>query len=69
MDGAGRGAVEEGLEEGLTGMVKSSLNEGVVSRAENEQLKCWLNSAAACAPMMDTAQPLHDILSVRLFRT
>ena len=57
LDGVARGAVEEGLEDGL------------VSMREGETQKQWLNSIATCAPLMDTVQPLHDLLSVRLFRT
>jgi len=57
LDGVARGAVEEGLEDGLLGM------------RVGETQKQWLNSIATCAPLMDTVQPLHDLLSVRLFRT
>jgi len=57
LDGVARGAVENGLEDSLVGM------------RVGETQKQWLNSIATCAPLMDTVQPLHDLLSVRLFRT
>ena len=67
LDGVGRGAVEEGLEGGLVGMLGS--DGGHTMNTREEQLKHWLHSVATCAPVMDTVQPLHDLLSVRLFRT
>ena len=67
LDGVGRGAVEEGLEGGLVGMLGS---DGChTTNTREEQLKHWLHSVATSAPVMDTVQPLHDLLSVRLFRT
>lgn len=75
LDGVGRGAVEEGLEMGIVGMLCES-SEGLALRKSdgkyeiwNTQLESWLHSVATCAPMMDTVQPLHDLLSSRLFRT
>lgn len=71
LDGVGRGAVEEGLEEGLTGMLRdgemTSCEED--GKTREERLEHWLRSTATCAPVLDTVQPLHDLLSVRLFRT
>lgn len=64
LDQVGRGAVDEGLEEGLLAMVK-----GDKTMEEDAKLRNWLDSVATCAPMMDTVQPCHDLLSVRLFRT
>ena len=76
LDRVGRGAVEEGLEEGLVGMLHVSYG-GRDSEAygaggfgtREEKLERWLRSAATCAPVLDTVQPLHDLLLVRLFRT
>ncbi|KAL7542456.1 hypothetical protein ACHAWF_007181 [Thalassiosira exigua] len=71
LDGVGRGAVEMGLKEGLADMLRSS-QRSKSSRGYttgDTQLDEWLQSVATCAPLMDTVQPLHDLLSVRLFRT
>ena len=67
LDGVGRGAVEEGLEGGLVGMLGSE--GGHTTNTREGQLNHWLHSVATCAPVMDTVQPLHDLLQVRLFRT
>jgi urease accessory protein UreH/urease accessory protein UreF len=72
LDGVGRGAVDEGLELGFVGMIRDS--DGVRKSAKenekmNPQFESWLHSAATCAPVMDTVQPLHDLLAARLFRT
>ena len=71
LDGVGRGAVEEGLEEGITSLARNGDHDGEhASPSRKEaQLQHWLHSVATCAPVMDTVQPLHDLLSVRLFRT
>eukprot|EP00984_Skeletonema_dohrnii_P016699 scaffold7466_cov119-Skeletonema_dohrnii-CCMP3373.AAC.5 len=70
LDRVGRKAVEDGLEEGLVGMLYSSREElscGEFSSAR--MIDRWLQSVHTCAPMLDTAQPLADLLQVRLFRT
>jgi urease accessory protein UreF len=64
LDRDGRVAAEEGLEEGLLGMLRSG--ECMTREAKLEH---WLTSVATCAPVLDTIQPIHDLLSVRLFRT
>lgn len=73
LDGIGRGAVEKGLEEGLLGMVSKNLSNGSrsdeLAETRDEELETWLRSVATCAPLVDTIQPLHDILSLRLFKT
>lgn len=72
LDGVGRGAVEKGLEDGMVGMISESLvhgesNESVVTRGAD--MERWLRSVGTCAPVTDTVHPLHDLLSLRLFRT
>ena len=73
LDRVGRKAVEEGLEEGLVGMLYSSRD--VVScdcdefSSASAKIDRWLQSAHTCAPSLDTVQPLADLLQVRLFRT
>ena len=67
LDRVGRVAVEEGLDEGLAGMVRGSFDAEDIT--QEAKLKQWLHSVATCAPVMDAVQPLHDLLSVRLFRT
>ena len=75
LDGVGRGAVEEGLEMGIVGMLRESSDGLGLRRSDrgyderSTQLESWLHSVATCAPLMDTVQPLHDLLSARLFRT
>ena len=75
LDGVGRGAVQEGLEMGIVGMLRESSDGLGLRRSDrgydkrSTQLESWLHSVATCAPLMDTVQPLHDLLSARLFRT
>ena len=69
LDGVGRGAVEEGLEEGIISLARNGDHDGAHASPKEAQLQHWLHSVATCAPVMDTVQPLHDLLSVRLFRT
>ncbi len=73
LDGVGRGAVEKGLEEGLLGMISENLVNGSscdeMAERRDVQLDRWLRSVATCAPLVDTIQPLHDLLSLRLFKT
>ena len=69
LDKVGRKAVEDGLEDGLVGMLQSS-RDGVSSdELCSARIDRWLQSVHTCAPMLDTAQPLADSLQVRLFRT
>lgn len=77
LDGVGRVAVEKGLAEGLLGMISENMIHGGSSNDEllleeetrETQLERWLRSVATCAPLMDTVQPVHDLLSLRLFKT
>jgi urease accessory protein UreF len=73
LDSVGRRAVEKGLEEGLLGVISENLVNGSSSdelaEKRDAQLDRWLRSVATCAPLMDTIQPLHDLLSLRLFKT
>ena len=69
LDGVGRGAAEEGLEMGIVGMLKSNEGECFRNHCDETKIKSWLHSVASCAPLMDTVQPLHDLLAARLFRT
>jgi urease accessory protein UreF/urease accessory protein UreH len=75
LDGVGRSAVEEGLEMGIFGMLRESSNGLGLRKSDrghdkrSTQLESWLHSVATCAPVIDTVQPLHDLLSARLFRT
>jgi len=69
LDGVGRGAVEEGLEMGIVGMLESYEGAGFRNHCDETKIKSWLESVASCAPLMDTVQPLHDLLAARLFRT
>ena len=77
LDGVGRNAVEKGLEEGLLGMTSennpvlrgNTSVDDLVDETRKTQLERWLRSVATCAPLTDTAQPLHDLLSLRLFKT
>ena len=77
LDGVGRNAVEKGLEEGLLGMTSENNPvlrgnrsvDDLVDETRETQLERWLRSVATCAPLTDTAQPLHDLLSLRLFKT
>lgn len=70
LDRVGRKAVEDGIEEGLVGMLHSSRelspDEFSVLPARIDR---WLQSVHTCAPMLDTSQPLADLLSLKLFRT
>jgi urease accessory protein UreF len=65
LNDVGRGAVEEGLEEGLLSMSACTAQSDSVT----ERYRHWLRSASTCAPVMDVIQPCHDMLAVRLFRT
>lgn len=71
LDKVGRKAAEDGVEDGLIGMLDSSSKE--LSPDENycpARIARWLQSSVhTCAPVLDTVQPLSDLLSVRLFRT
>ena len=73
LDSVGRHAVEKGLEEGLLGVISENLVNGSSSdelaEKRDAQLDRWLRSVATCAPLVDTIQPLHDLLSLRLFKT
>jgi len=69
LDRVGRKAVEDGLEEGLVGMLHSSRELSPDEFCSAARIDGWLQSVHTCAPMLDTAQPLADLLSVRLFRT
>jgi urease accessory protein UreF len=69
LDDVGRGAVEEGLEMGIVGMLESYEGAGYRNNCDETKIKLWLESVASCAPLMDTVQPLHDLLAARLFRT
>jgi urease accessory protein UreF len=69
LDRVGRKAVEDGLEEGLVGMLHSSRELSPDEFCSAARIDRWLQSVHTCAPMLDTAQPLADLLSVRLFRT
>jgi hypothetical protein len=69
LDRVGRKAVEDGLEEGLVGMLHSSRELSPDEFCSAARIDSWLQSVHTCAPMLDTAQPLADLLSVRLFRT
>lgn len=72
LDGVGRSAAQEGLRDGLLGMLESP-REGLGNEWDGLDrariLDDWLRSVATCSPVMDAVQPLHDLLSVRLFRT
>lgn len=61
----GHRAVEEGAEEALLSLSACRTMDNSV----NELYKDCLSCATTCAPVMDVAQPCHDLLSVRLFRT
>lgn len=69
LDKVGRKAVEDGLEEGLIGMLQSSRDLSPDEFSSQARIKYWLQSVHTCAPVLDASQPLADILSVRLFRT
>lgn len=71
LDRVGRKAVEDGLEEGLVGMLHSAREDLSCDEfsSANARIDRWLQSAHTCAPMLDAAQPLSDLLQVRLFRT
>jgi urease accessory protein len=69
LDKIGRKAVEDGLEEGLIGMLQSSRDLSPDEFSSQARIKYWLQSVHTCAPVLDASQPLADILSVRLFRT
>ena len=63
MDEVGHKAVEEGIIHGMRGIEKH-IGNGLAPKEIS-----WVDSATTCAPMVDTVQPLHDELSMRLFRT
>ena len=73
LDKVGRNAVEDGLEEGLIGMLCSLRDEASSGCDEfssaSAKIDRWLHSAHTCGPVLDTVQPLADLLQVRLFRT
>jgi len=63
MDEVGHKAVEEGIMHGMRGIEKY-IGNGIGPKEIS-----WVDCATTCAPMVDAAQPIHDELSMRLFRT
>lgn len=61
----GQQAIEEGTEDALLSMIACHDINNSVKELYKDCLRC----ATTCAPLMDAAQPCHDLLSVRLFRT
>lgn len=64
MDEVGHKAVEQGIIHGMLGIEKKHSGNGLDPREIS-----WVDSATTCSPMVDAVQPLHDSLSMRLFRT